>query len=152
MNNVLLVICDANVCRSPVAALLGQRLFPTAKVLSAGLLNTTGLPAHPEMVRLMAERGLDLSQHRAQRVHPLLCDRAKLIWVMGRMQQAHMQGRHPAMQDKIVRLGHFEDADIPDPIGHSDTFFAAVVQQIERGLVSWQAHLTPSLIVKPSSP
>ncbi|MDI9330771.1 MAG: low molecular weight phosphotyrosine protein phosphatase [Alphaproteobacteria bacterium] len=144
MSDVLLMICEANVCRSPVVAVLGQRMFASCKVLSAGRRALPGLSAHTEVVRLMAARGLDLSQHRSQPLHPVLCDRASLIFVMDRLQQDNLRNRHPAMSDKIVRLGHFEGVDIPDPIGQAPAFFAEVVRQIEMGLQSWRAHLAPN--------
>ncbi len=135
--------CEANICRSPVAAALGQLMLPDFKSISAGLFSLRGLGAHPEMIRLMAARGLDLSPHMTQIAHPLLCDRAELILAMTREQQNRLCHRHPHLTEKIYRLGHFENIDIPDPIGQSPAFFAEVVQQIELCLKSWQARLEP---------
>jgi protein-tyrosine phosphatase len=64
-------ICTGNICRSPMAeALLRARLVPVAPKLavgSAGLL-FDGRPAEPNAVRVMAKRGLDISDHRAQTI------------------------------------------------------------------------------------
>jgi len=65
----VLVLCAANVCRSPMAAaLLADRLRgrpAAATVRSAGSL-TAGRPADPAAVRAMAARRLDISAHRSR--------------------------------------------------------------------------------------
>ena len=67
----ILVVCTANVCRSPMAAALLARHCAAAgvdvQVASAG---TEGgrLPVDPEAVRVMAEHGLDIAGHRSRRL------------------------------------------------------------------------------------
>jgi protein-tyrosine phosphatase len=64
----IVVLCTANVCRSPMAAvLLARRLSElgvTMPVRSAGMLRS-GDPAHPEVISVMASYGIDLSSHRS---------------------------------------------------------------------------------------
>lgn len=65
----VLLLCTANVCRSPMAqALLTDRLRgqpATALVRSAGSL-TAGQPADPAAIRAMAARKLDITAHRSR--------------------------------------------------------------------------------------
>lgn len=65
----ILVLCTANVCRSPMAAaLLNRRLSGLGVVLpvrSAGTLGS-GSPALPEVVSIMGGYGLDVSSHRSR--------------------------------------------------------------------------------------
>src|SRR5579859_543047 len=65
----VLVLCTANVCRSPMAAaLLTRRLSDMGVVLpvrSAGTLGSD-CPALPEVVSVMSGYGLDLSSHRSR--------------------------------------------------------------------------------------
>lgn len=64
----MLVLCTGNICRSPMAELLLRHAFHTydipALVRSSGFVNE-GQPATPEVVELMATRGLDASTHRS---------------------------------------------------------------------------------------
>lgn len=67
----VLVLCTANVCRSPMAAvLLARRLAAlgvAVPVSSAGML-AGGRPALPEVVGVMGTYGLDVSAHRSRTV------------------------------------------------------------------------------------
>jgi protein-tyrosine phosphatase len=65
----ILVVCTANLCRSPMAAaLLSRRLTAldvTVPVGSGGML-TDDDPALPEVVAVMAGYGLDVERHRSR--------------------------------------------------------------------------------------
>ena len=71
MSHRILIVCTANVCRSPMTAALlaeacqGRNL--EMQVVSAGLTDVT-LDVDPVAMNLMAERGLDLSGHLPHRV------------------------------------------------------------------------------------
>jgi protein-tyrosine phosphatase len=83
----ILVVCSANRCRSPMAAgLLAARLTglgSTAVVRSAGF-GPAGEPATAETVSVMADVGIDLTDHRSTRVTAALCSDADLIIAMTR--------------------------------------------------------------------
>jgi protein-tyrosine phosphatase len=83
----VLVVCTANICRSPMAgALLSQRLARSglnATVRSAGMLGD-GNPPCPEVVAVMADYGLDVSAHRSRQMTAEDLERADLILAMAR--------------------------------------------------------------------
>ena len=70
----VLVVCTGNICRSPLAvgflrAALASRLGSGApSVYSAGTFGWSGSEAMPESVEAGAERGVDISDHRARRL------------------------------------------------------------------------------------
>src|SRR5262245_22414037 len=72
----ILVVCTGNVCRSPIAegllrAAFETRLGPGApSVSSAGTMGWSGSPADPNSVEAAAERGVDISDHRARALAP----------------------------------------------------------------------------------
>ena len=89
MTTTIVVVCHANVCRSPMAAvLLGTRLSAIgvdATVSSAGLLGP-GQPAATHGIDVMKARGLDLSEHRSAQINPALVSGADVVLTMERAQ------------------------------------------------------------------
>ncbi len=90
----VLVVCTANICRSPVAAALlsghlkAQGLGRRVLVHSAGTgVAASGAPADPRMVALAAQRGVALRRHRSRAVDKDLLTSVDLI--LG-MEQVHL--------------------------------------------------------------
>jgi protein-tyrosine phosphatase len=83
----VLVICTANVCRSPMAqALLTDRLAAlesAVNVRSRGMLGD-GEPPRPEAIAAMAGYGLDITAHRSRRVTTDDLERADLTLAVAR--------------------------------------------------------------------
>jgi protein-tyrosine phosphatase len=83
----VLVLCTANICRSPMAqVLLTDRLAAlgqVASVRSGGMLGD-GEPPRPEAITAMAGYGLDLTSHRSRRVTTDDLERADLTLAMAR--------------------------------------------------------------------
>ena len=86
----ILVLCTANVCRSPMAAaLLARRLGALdVPVSSAGMLDG-GRPALPEVMSEMGARGLDVSGHRSRAVQAADLAEAGLVLGMARENLRH---------------------------------------------------------------
>ena len=83
----IVVLCTANVCRSPMAAaLLARRLAVlgvTVPVCSAGMIRC-GDPPHPDVVSVMASYGFEMSSHSSRVVHATDLARASLVLAMAR--------------------------------------------------------------------
>ena len=83
----IVVLCTANVCRSPMAAaLLARRLAVlgvTVPVRSAGMIRC-GDPPHPEVVSVMASYGIEISSHSSRVARATDLARASLVLAMAR--------------------------------------------------------------------
>lgn len=106
-----------------------QRLWPEGlqrvEVSSAGTVAWPGQPAADEAVAAMAERGLDLSQHRARRLDHALTEPYALILTMTRSHKAQvLQAVGEGV--RVYTLREYarpelkpEQVDIADPFGSS---------------------------------
>jgi protein-tyrosine phosphatase len=83
----IVVLCTANVCRSPMAAaLLARRLEAlgvTVPVRSAGMIGD-GDPPHPEVVSVMDSYGIEIASHRSRVVCADDLAPARLVLAMTR--------------------------------------------------------------------
>jgi len=83
----IVVLCTANVCRSPMAAaLLARRLSGlgvATRVRSAGMLRG-GDPPLPEVISVMARYGIDITGHRSHVACAADLARASLVLAMAR--------------------------------------------------------------------
>ena len=81
----ILVVCTGNICRSPIAegllrvALEARLGVEAPDVVSAGTMGWAGSGADPYSVAAAAERGVDISNHRARELEPAEIARSALI-------------------------------------------------------------------------
>jgi len=108
-----------------------------AKVTSAGLGALVGQPADPISIKLMAEAGLDISQHRARQLTRMDTREADLILVMESDHKIEIQQRYPMAFGKVFRLGETDKFDIPDPYGQSRHAFEVALERIQHGVQAW---------------
>lgn len=66
----ILILCTGNSCRSQMAEGFVKRLAPKAEVSSAG--TAPAAQVHPLAVKVMREKGIDLSGHRPKSVDQFL--------------------------------------------------------------------------------
>jgi protein-tyrosine-phosphatase len=123
----LLFVCGGNTCRSPMAAgIFGKlcrerpdRFGEAVRCYSAGtMVATTGAPATLLAIRVMGERGVDITGHESRGLTRPLLDWANLVLVMEsshREQICRFLGRVP---DTVALLTEYagETGDVPDPL------------------------------------
>lgn len=142
MFNSILIVCTANICRSPLAKVIFSKFLPNHTIYSAGTcvstLNFNGLPADKN-ARLMAQQfELDLEQHRAQQLTPEMIEQSDLILVMNRQQLEEVAELTRGARSKTLLIGQWIHlGDIVDPYGKDLTEFEQCYKTLERAALSW---------------
>ena len=103
----ILVVCTANICRSPMGEALVRAAFAEVgapvSVRSAGLLEG-GRPASPAAAEVLRPRGLDITEHVSRRVDAELVEAADLVLVMERLHARELATLAPDALDRIHLL------------------------------------------------
>jgi protein-tyrosine phosphatase len=144
----VLFVCMGNICRSPTAHGVFERILRErapdleVEVDSAGTHDYhVGSPPDPRSIAAAARRGLDLRRLRARLVESEDFERFDLIVAMDRLNRAVLLERSPARYRNRVRLlmefagpGTDEDddyLDVPDPYYGGELGFERVLDLVE---------------------
>ena len=159
MNNPfkLLLVCTANLCRSPTAqgflnrAVIQAGLQKKIKVDSAGLIDThVGSPPHPPIKNAALDFGVDLADLRARQIKPEDLKKHHLILGMTVRHVAELktiqaennsvrENNLPANIDLYLNFSDcFKGEDLPDPYRGDSQAYARAVKLID--------HTTPYLL------
>jgi len=130
----VLIICDGNICRSPLAAeYLRDRAVRSGLshvlVDSAGVLGIEGAPAAPFSVEIGKEAGLDLTRHRSRGITITDMRTADLVLAMTLAQLETLERRYPAATQRRLLLRAFEGG--PHPRGGAPELADPVAGPIE---------------------
>ena len=141
----VLVVCAANICRSPLAAaVLAAKLPPgSARVASAGVRALSGNAADPVVVDLARERGYgNLTGHRSQPLMSLLLSQSDLVLCMEQAQCEQLLRERPTMTGRIRLFADQPPTDIADPVGRARVEYEACLGVIEAAAAQWAARLS----------
>lgn len=90
----VLIVCEGNICRSPMAAGIFSLRLPAVRVWSAGIGALIGSPPASFANQVMRMNGIDISTHRARQLTVADCREAELILVMDEAQKSYFHERH----------------------------------------------------------
>jgi protein-tyrosine-phosphatase len=121
----ILIVCTANICRSPMAAailrqrLAGLGLAGEVEVKSAGVFAQEGEEPSGPAVAVLAKRNVPLDDHRSQPVTAGLLAEADLVLVMAEAHRRSLFYLAPQHLGKVFLLAEMSGAhyDVPDPFG-----------------------------------
>ena len=140
--NRILTVCTGNICRSPAAEyLLRQRLATvdgwTGTVRSVGIGALVNHPADETTLVMMQQQGVDLASHRATQLTLEHLRWADLIMVMEEHHRQAVLKLDPTARGKTFLLGHWIDAEIPDPYRQGKDVHAHALLLINEAIALW---------------
>ncbi|HEY1997299.1 low molecular weight phosphotyrosine protein phosphatase [Paraburkholderia sp.] len=141
----VLIVCHANVCRSPAAEMLFKARQQDAagaaaepiRFHSAGIRAVDGYGMDPVMRRLLTERGITPGVHHARRLNRQIVRDADLVLVTERRQVSEVEALDPASRGKVYPLGKWEDSDVVDPHGGEETAYRESLALMDHLVMGW---------------
>ena len=142
----ILIVCTANICRSPMGEAILQDLVTqesldeVIEVSSAGLLGIEGEKASEFSIAVAKENGLDLGSHRSKGIPSKLMEESDLVLTMTVDHTEKLKIIHSKHEHKIYPLKQYLTEEkrfsysIEDPIGLSLDFYRKVFNEIRQEL------------------
>jgi len=132
----VLLVCTANMCRSPMAEGILRRMAGDSgawRIESAGTWGFNGNPASTNAQRVLSMRGIDISLHRSRQITAEIMQDFTLILTMTRGHKEALQVEFPSIADRVYLLSEMIDAvfDIDDPIGGPLDEYLATASELE---------------------
>ncbi len=136
----VLIVCTANICRSPMATGLLRARFQQdglddqVLVSSAGVYGLDGSPASQPGVEVLAERGIDISDHRARTTSERDIAEADLVLVMEEAHRRTLFYSYPHLLGKIFLLSEMSGnyGDVQDPYRKPKEEYERTVDELAR--------------------
>jgi protein-tyrosine-phosphatase len=135
----ILIVCTANICRSPVAeAILRDRLQQAGltdwTVSSAGTWAITARGASHFSRELLARQGLDISDHQAAMIDEQQLTKADLVLCMENGHVEALRIEFPQYGHKIYLLSQMVNRryNIADPYGSPIDAYREMVREVTR--------------------
>ncbi len=139
--NAVLFVCTANISRSPMAAAIFRAILQEMggelnnwRIESAGTWAPQNRPAAPEVIALLALRGMDISDHRSRIVERDLLESFPLILTMESGHKEALLVEFRSLKGRVFTLAEIagETGSVEDPTGGPPEAYAQAAEEIER--------------------
>jgi len=137
----ILIVCVGNICRSPMSEFLLRQIFEengvNISVSSAGLGALIGHSADDKAIEVMADNGIDISEHRARQLSDELVRNNELILVMELWQKKEIESLFPYARGRVHLLGKWSDIEVNDPYNKPKEAFVEAFVKIDQLCQQW---------------
>lgn len=137
----VLVVCTANICRSPAGEIFLARALKgrMAQVDSAGTLAVDNHLVHPEIEQQMIARGFpEISEHHSTTLMPSRLSQYDLILCMEQDHLNWILRAQPTATGKAKLLGHWDgQKGVVDPINGPKEGYTQALGLIETYCQQW---------------
>ncbi|SON52778.1 phosphotyrosine protein phosphatase [Vibrio tapetis] len=146
MYKSILIVCTANVCRSPLAEALFKKHLPNLTIASAGThvhaLQFTGHPANTHSELIAVEHGLSIESHQAQQYNQALAEKYDLVLSMSPEITEEISKITPQFRSKTILIGQWiGQSSIQDPYRKEYHHFKQCYTSLSFSAQSWAAKL-----------
>ncbi|KZX11521.1 arsenate reductase/protein-tyrosine-phosphatase family protein [Methanobrevibacter curvatus] len=109
----VLFICTANICRSAMAeGLFNEKTEDNFHSFSSGIYAYNGNPTTKEAIKVLKEKGIDISSHRSQELTIGMLNLVDYVFVMTDHHLHYLVAHFPENKEKYFKLA---EEDIDDP-------------------------------------
>lgn len=136
--NSILFVCTANICRSPMAEGLFQKIVEDDAnhwaISSAGTWANEGDQAAEGTLRALEKKGIDLHNHRSKMVTEEMLSAYNLILTMEKGQKEALKIEFPGISKRVFLLSEMVNQlfDISDPIGQPLARFEETMNDLDQ--------------------
>ena len=141
----ILMVCTANICRSPMAKLVLQKIVADAAQSSLWQIDSAGTHAlakgeraDPRADTALKRRGYTVPKHKSRSIQPMDFENFDFLLAMDSNNLAALQRQCPARHQHKLRLlldyaPQFGISDVPDPYYSNAQGFERVLDLCESG-------------------
>lgn len=142
MFSSVLVVCVANICRSPVAERLLAEACPGLRVESAGINALVGHSADKTSTEVAAGHGISVDGHISRQFDSKMAADFDLILTLEKGHKRVACNLAPEVSGKTMLFGQWiGQIDIADPYQRSHEFHEQVFKQLSEAADAWAKKL-----------
>ena len=125
----LLIVCEGNTCRSPMAEALARRNWPDCIVKSVGIKVPPGnTRAAPQAIATMSAHGLNIENHKPTPITEVVIDQFEFVLALCKPAHKVLVTDYHVSESKIVKLY------VKDPFDDNDGQYVHCANKLARGL------------------
>ena len=136
----ILVICTANICRSPMGEYLLKEALKghAVEVDSAGIHGQHGIEADSTVVKILEEQGVtDIRAHKSKPVVSGMSGQYDLYLCMEQHHLNDLTHIIPSVTGRAYLFGHWANQEIADPHKLPEAHYRLAHEQITKATQDW---------------